>query len=67
MAGLLRAELLKGSRQPLVWWLVAALAAATLLRGLAFPPGSGTPRVGLWSPGLVTLAVIILAAVTIGQ
>jgi len=67
MAGLLRAELLKWSRQPLVWWLVAALIAATLLRGLAFPPGPDTPRVGLWSPGLVTVAVIILAAVTVGQ
>ncbi len=65
--GLLRAELLKGSRQPLVWWLVAALAATTLLRGLAFPPSPNTPRVGLWSPGLVTVAVIILAAVIVGQ
>jgi len=67
IVGLLRAELLKGARQSLVWWLVLALVAATLLRGLAFPPGPGTPRVGLWSPGLVTVAVIILAAVTIGQ
>jgi ABC-type transport system involved in multi-copper enzyme maturation permease subunit len=67
IVGLLRAELLKGARQPLVWWLFAALVATTLLRGLAFPPGPGTPRVGLWSPGLVTAAVIILAAVTIGQ
>jgi len=67
MVGLLRAELLKGCRQPLVWWLAAALAAATFLRGLAFPPSSNTPRVGLWSPGLVTVAIIVLAAVTVGQ
>ena len=67
MVGLLRAELLKGFRQPLVWWLVVALVAGTFLRGLAFPPGPNTPRVGLWSPGLVTIAVIILAAVTVGQ
>lgn len=65
--GLLRAELLKGLRRPLVWWLAAALVAATLLRGLAFPPAPNTPRVGLWSPGLVTVAVIILTAVTVGQ
>ena len=67
MVGLLRAELLKGLRRPLVWWLAAALVAATLLRGLAFPPAPNTPRVGLWSPGLVTVAVIILTAVTVGQ
>lgn len=80
MVGLLRVELLKASRQPLVWWVVAALVAATLLRGLVFPPGPvasqemlsfspnpNTPRVGLWSPGLVTVAIIILAAVIVGQ
>jgi len=67
MVGLLRAELLKGFRQPLVWWLAAALAAATFLRGLAFPPSSNTARVGLWSPGLVTVAIIVLVAVTVGQ
>lgn len=67
MVGLLRAELLKGLRRPLVWWLAAALVAVTLLRGLAFPPAPNTPRVGLWSPGWVLVAVIILAAMIIGQ
>jgi ABC-type transport system involved in multi-copper enzyme maturation permease subunit len=64
---MLRAEFLKLARRGLLWWLAAAAVGLTLLRGLAFPPDPATPWPGLWSAGLVTVVLAILAAITVGQ
>lgn len=65
--GLLRADLLKLARHALPRWLVLALLALLLLRAFVWPPNPELPWTGLWSSDLITVALIVLAAVTVGQ
>jgi len=55
------------ARRGLVWWLAAAVVAATLIRGLVFPPNPDLRWPGVWSGGLVAVVTILLVAVTAGQ
>jgi ABC-type transport system involved in multi-copper enzyme maturation permease subunit len=64
--GLLRAELFKLARFSLLRWLVVALVVLALLRGVVWPPDPDLPWSGLWSLGLVTTALIMLTAVSVG-
>lgn len=64
--GLLRAELFKLTRFSLLHWLVVVLLIVALLRGVVWPPDPDLPRSGLWSTGLVTIAVIMITAVSVG-
>jgi ABC-type transport system involved in multi-copper enzyme maturation permease subunit len=64
--GLLRADLFKLARLSLLRWLVVALVVLALLRGVVWPPDPDLPWSGLWSTGLVTTALIMLTAVSVG-
>jgi ABC-type transport system involved in multi-copper enzyme maturation permease subunit len=64
--GLLRADLFKLARLALLRWLILALVVLVLLRGVAWPPDPDLPWSGLWSVGLVTVALIMLTAVSVG-
>jgi ABC-type transport system involved in multi-copper enzyme maturation permease subunit len=64
--GLLRADLIKLARHPLLRWLVLVLLALVLLRGWVLPPDPKLPWTGLWSIDLIAIALIMLAAVTVG-
>ncbi len=64
--GLLRADLYKLARHPLLRWIVAILLGLVGLRGLVFPPNAELPWTGLWSFDLIALALVILAAVCTG-
>jgi ABC-type transport system involved in multi-copper enzyme maturation permease subunit len=63
----LRAELYKLARQGLPKWLLGALVALAMVRGLIWPPDPDLPWAGLWSFHLVAAALIILTAVSVGQ
>ena len=65
--GLLRAELYKLARHPLLRWIVAILLVLVVLRGLVLPPNPDLPWAGLWSFDLIALALIMLAAVCTGM
>lgn len=64
---LVRSQLLKIWRQGLLKGLVVALLGLALARGLVWSPRSDLPWSGLWSFSLVAVAVIVLAAITVGQ
>lgn len=64
--GLLRADLFKLARFALLRWLVLVLVVLALLRGVVWPPDPDQPWSGLWSVGLVTVALIMLTAVSVG-
>jgi ABC-type transport system involved in multi-copper enzyme maturation permease subunit len=65
--GLLRAELLKLARHPLLRGLVLALLGLVVLRGVVWPPDPDLPWHGMWSVSLITAALIMLSAVSMGQ
>jgi len=64
--GLLRADLFKLARFSLLHWLLVVLVVVALLRGVIWPPDPDLPWNGLWSTGLVTTAIIMLTAVSVG-
>lgn len=64
--GLLRAELFKLARFSLLRWLAVILLVIALLRGVVWPPDPALPWSGLWSNALVTAALIMLTAVSVG-
>ncbi len=64
--GLLRADLYKLARHPLLRWIIVVLLGLVVLRGLVFPPNADLPWAGLWSFDLIAYALIILAAVCTG-
>jgi ABC-type transport system involved in multi-copper enzyme maturation permease subunit len=64
--GLLRADLFKLARFSLLRWLVVVLVVLALLRGVVWPPDPDLPWSGLWSSGLVTIALVMLTAVSVG-
>ena len=64
--GLLRADLFKLARFSLLRWLAVVLVIVALLRGVVWPPDPDLPWSGLWSTGLITTALIMLTAVSVG-
>jgi ABC-type transport system involved in multi-copper enzyme maturation permease subunit len=64
--GLLRADLHKLVRHALLKWLVIALLGLVLLRGVVWPPDPDLPWSGLWSYGLVAVALVALTAINMG-
>jgi len=63
----LRVDLLLLARQRMTRWLGLGLLVLTALRGLVWPPDPDLPWEGLWSFHLVAMALIVMAAVGVGQ